>query len=93
MTLLKSHDKRTIMKKIILSIMLVMFVSSAFAGSCPMIWGELDSEIKIAKQSGMSSDKVDLIQKLRDSGKKAHDDGDHVKSEILLNEALILIKS
>ena len=41
----------------------------------------------------MSSDKIDLIQKLRDSGKKAHDDGDHTKSEILLNEALILIKS
>jgi len=41
----------------------------------------------------MSSDKIDIIQKLRDSGKQAHDDGDHAKSEILLNEALILIKS
>ena len=41
----------------------------------------------------MSLDKVNLIQKLRDSGKQAHDDGDHAKSEILLNEALILIKS
>ena len=80
------------MKKIILSLVITLLCSSAFAGSCPMLWGELDSEIKIAKQSGMSSDKVDFIQKLRDSGKKAHDDGDHVKSEILLNEALILIK-
>ena len=81
------------MKKIILSLAITLLCSSAFAGSCPMLWGELDSEIKIAKQSGMSSDKVDLIQKLRDSGKQAHDDGDHAKSEILLNEALILIKS
>ena len=80
------------MKKIILSIVLVVFASSAFAGSCPMLWGELDSEIKIAKQSGMSTDKIDLIQKMRDSGKKAHDDGDHAKSEILLSEALELIK-
>ena len=81
------------MKKIIISLFITLLCSSAFAGSCPMLWGELDSEIKIAKQSGMSSDKVDLIQKLRDSGKQAHDDGDHAKSEILLNEALKLIKS
>ena len=81
------------MKKIITILIITLFSSSAFAGSCPMLWGELDSEIKIAKQSGMSSDKIDLIQKIRDSGKKAHDDGDHTKSEILLNEALILIKS
>ena len=80
------------MKKILITFYFVLFTTTAFAGSCPMLWGELDSEIKIAKQSGMSSDKVDFIQKLRDSGKKAHDDGDHVKSEILLNEALILIK-
>ena len=81
------------MKKIILSLFITLLCSSAFAGSCPMLWGELDSEIKIAKQSGMSSEKVDLIQKLRDSGKQAHDDGDHYKSEVLLGEALILIKS
>ena len=87
------YNERLNMKKIILSTVFVIFTSSAFAGSCPMLWGELDSEIKIAKQSGMSSDKVDLIQKLRNSGKQAHDDGDHAKSEILLNEALILIKS
>ena len=81
------------MKKIILLLVITLLCSPAFAGSCPMLWGELDSEIKIAKESGMSSDKVDIIQKLRDSGKQAHDDGDHAKSEILLNEALILIKS
>ncbi len=81
------------MKNIVLSLILVMFASSAFAGACPMLWGELDSEIKIAKQSGMSSDKIDLVQKIRDSGKQAHDDGDHAKSEILLKEALELIKS
>ena len=72
---------------------MTLFSTLAFANLCPMLWEELDSEIKIAKQSGMSSDKIDLIQKLRDSGKKAHDDGDHSKSEILLSEALELIKS
>ena len=81
------------MKNLILTFIFITFTSSAFAGSCPMLWGELDSEIKIAKQSGMSLDKIDLIKKIRDSGKKAHDDGDHIKSEILLSEALELIKS
>ncbi len=81
------------MKNIVITLIIVLFSTSAFSGSCPMLWGELDSELKIAKQSGMSSDKIDLIQKLRDSGKKAHDDGDHLKSEILLIEALELIKS
>ena len=68
------------MKKLVLIFALIMFTSSAYAGSCPMLWGKIDS--KLAE-----------VQKLRDAGKKAHDDGDHAKSEILLNEALILIKS
>ena len=80
MTLLKSHNKRTIMKKTILSIMLVMFVSSAFAGSCPMMSNNIDAKIAEA-------------QKLRDAGMKAHTDGDHAKSEELLNKALELFKS
>ena len=67
------------MKKLILIFSLIMFTSSAYAGSCPMLWGELDG--KIAK-----------AQELRDAGKKAHDDGDHSKSEKLLKQALELFK-
>ena len=67
------------MKKIIISIFFVLMSSSAFAGSCPMLWGEVDS-------------KMDEIKKLRDAGKKAHDNGDHAKSEELLNKALELFK-
>ena len=68
------------MKKIILSIAFIMFVSSAFAGSCPMMANNIDAKIKEA-------------QKLRDAGMKAHSDGDHTKSEELLNKALELFKS
>ena len=68
------------MKKTILSIMLAMFVSSAFAGSCPMMANDIDA--KIAE-----------VQKLRDAGMKSHADGDHAKSEELLNKALKLFKS
>ena len=68
------------MKKIIISIFFVIITNSAFAGSCPMLWGEIDN-------------KMDEIQKIRDAGKKAHDDGDHTKSEELLNKALSMLKN
>ena len=68
------------MKKIIFSIILAMFASSAFAGSCPMMAKNIDAKIEEA-------------QKLRDAGMKAHSDGDHAKSEELLNKALELFKS
>ena len=48
------------MKKTFLILALILFSSSAFAGSCPMLWAEIDS-------------KIEEIQKLRDDGKKAHD--------------------
>ena len=68
------------MKKTFLILALILFSRSAFAGSCPMLWAEIDS-------------KIEEIQKLRDDGKKAHDDGNHSKSEELLKEALKLLNS
>ena len=68
------------MKKTFFILALILFSSSAFAGSCPMLWAEIDS-------------KIEEIQKLRDDGKKAHDDGSHSKSEELLKEALKLLNS
>ena len=68
------------MKNIILSIVFVIFASSAFAGSCPMMANTVDSKIKQA-------------QELRDQGMEAHKAGNHAKSEELLNKALELFKS
>ncbi len=68
------------MKNFLIVSMLVLFTSSAYAGSCPMIAKNLDSKIEEA-------------QKLRDAGMKAHDAGDHAKSEELLNKAMELFKS
>ena len=67
------------MKNIILSMLFVMFISSAFTGSCPMIAKNIDAKIEEA-------------QKLRDAGMKAHESGNHAKSEELLNKALELFK-
>ena len=68
------------MKNILIALILLTFSSSTFAGSCPMMAGEVKSKIEQAK-------------KLHDAGMKAHSDGDHGKSEELLNKALGLFKS
>ena len=68
------------MKNILLVLTLVVFSSSAFAGSCPMMAGKVKS-------------KIEQAQKLHDAGIKAHSNGDHGKSEELLNKALNLFKS
>lgn len=60
--------------------MLVIFTGSAYAGSCPMLVKKLDNKIEEAS-------------KLRNAGMKAHEAGDHSKSEELLNKAIILFKS
>ena len=81
------------MKNILLTIVFILFSTKAISYSCPMLWEELDYEINSAKNSGMSLKKIKIIQKLRDDGVKAHDDGNHEKSEELLNKALEMIKS
>ena len=68
------------MKKIIITLCLVLFTSSAYAGSCPIMAKNIDDKIKKA-------------QELRDQGMDAHKAGDHAKSEELLGKALDLFKS
>jgi len=68
------------MKNLIIVSIIVLFSTSVFAGSCPMMAKQVDDKIKQA-------------QELRDNAMAAHDSGDHSKSEELLNEALELFKS
>ena len=68
------------MKNFLISLILVLFTSSAYAGSCPMMAKNLDSKIEEA-------------QKTRDAGMKAHEAGNHAESEELLNKAMELFKS
>tara|TARA_Y100000816_G_scaffold266617_1_gene227311 strand:+ start:339 stop:572 length:234 start_codon:yes stop_codon:yes gene_type:complete len=77
------------MKKLFISIYLILISNVAFAGSCPMLWGKIDSSINNVADKEL---KV-KIQELRDAGEKAHSNGDHSKSEKLLNEAISLINS
>ena len=68
------------MKKFIIATLLILFTSSAFAGSCLIMAKNVD-------------EKIEQVQKLRDDAMKAHEDGDHAKSEELLIKALNLFKS
>ena len=68
------------MKKIILIFALLSFSTSVFAGSCPMMANKVEKKIEAAK-------------KLHADGVKAHQSGDHKKSEELLGKALDLFKS
>tara|TARA_Y100000591_G_C21489253_1_gene524303 strand:- start:367 stop:627 length:261 start_codon:yes stop_codon:yes gene_type:complete len=72
--------ERINMKNIFATLIILMFTSSAFAGSCPMIAAKINSKIAEA-------------QKLHDEGMEAHKSGNHTKSEELLNKALNLFKS
>ena len=68
------------MKNLLIASIIVLFSTSVFAGSCPMMAKQVDDKIKQA-------------QELRDNAMAAHDSGDHSKSEELLNEALELFKN
>ena len=77
------------MKEIFITISFLLISNVAFAGSCPMLWGKIDSSI-----NNVANEELKVkIQELRDAGEKAHSDGDHSESEKLLNEALSLINS
>ena len=74
------NNNRKIMKKIVMTLFLVLFTTSVYAGSCPMMAKSLD-------------DKISEAQTLRSQGVAAHDAGDHAKSEELLGKAMELFKS
>ena len=67
------------MKKIVIALFIMLFTSSVYAGSCPMMAKSVDEKIAEA-------------QTLRDQGMAAHDAGDHAKSEELLGKAMMLFK-
>tara|TARA_B100000579_G_C22744886_1_gene810978 strand:- start:932 stop:1138 length:207 start_codon:yes stop_codon:yes gene_type:complete len=68
------------MKKIIISILLVMFTSAVYASSCMTMASKIDKKIEEA-------------QKLRNEAMKAHEIGDHAKSDELFAKAMDLFKN
>ena len=50
------------MKKIIATIAFVLFTTSAFSYSCPMLWGEVDELLKTAKDSGKTAAQIEEVK-------------------------------
>ena len=80
------------MKKIIVTLAFVIFTTSAYSYSCPMLWGEIDELLKTADANGKTAAQIEEIKTLRNKGKKAHDEASHEMSEIFLKKALNMLK-
>ena len=77
------------MKIFLLTIFLVLMTNSSFASMCPVLWAKVDT-----RMDEINDEKIKLkVKKLRNDGEMAHFNGDHAKSEELLNKALGLIKN
>ncbi len=77
------------MKKLILAAMMTAALAMpAYAKQCPALMGKIDEAMKTATVDDATKTKV---MALYETGKAAHDAGDHAASETALNEALVLL--
>ncbi|EWH01664.1 hypothetical protein [Halomonas sp. BC04] len=76
------------MKKLFAALVLLAFVSPAWAATCPMLMGEIDEALADdAKVAQLSETELEQVNQLRQEGEEAHNAGDHARSEEMLNEA------
>ena len=84
-------NKTKLLSIIFLTIASLSFSSkNVFAYSCPMLWAEIDEAILLLDAE---NDKaiIEAATTLRNEGVNLHDNGDHSKSEDVLNAALRLL--
>ena len=78
------------MKKTILALLLsVAFAAPAFANDCPNLMGKVDEAMKTTTVDDAT--KAEVLA-LYETGKKAHEAGDHAASVAALDAALALLK-
>ena len=78
------------MTKTALALILTLgFAAPAFAGDCPNLMGAIDEAMKTTTVDDAT--KTEILA-LYETGKAAHDAGDHAASETALNAALALLK-
>lgn len=75
-------------KQLALGLVLALFVSSAFAYSCPGLMSDVDRALENDQVvADLSQSQLDKVRKLRDRGEKLHSQGKHGESVETLNEA------
>ncbi|MCE8017585.1 hypothetical protein HOP62_16025 [Halomonas sp. MCCC 1A17488] len=79
-------------RKLFVALVLMAFISPAWASQCPMLMSEIDDALEDdAKVSQLSEDDLARVRELREQGEQYHNDGDHAQSEEALNEAKELL--
>jgi hypothetical protein len=80
-------------RKIFCSFVLSAVSVSAFAGSCPILMGEIDAALADpAVEERIGADEYAAAQRLRQEGDDAHKAGNHAKSEQALKKAKEILK-
>ena len=78
------------MKKTILALMLsATLAAPAFAGDCPNLMGKVDEAMKTTTVDDATKAE---IMALYETGKAAHEAGDHTASVTAFDAALVLLK-
>jgi hypothetical protein len=77
------------MKAIVLSLALAVGLAApAFANNCPVLMGQFEEALKTSTVDDATKA---AAQALYDTGKAAHESGDHAASLEALNEALAML--
>ncbi len=77
------------MTKTALTLALILGLAApAFAGNCPVVIGEIEEALKTAT---LDEATMTQVTALLDTGKTAHDAGDHAASMAALDEAKVLL--
>lgn len=67
---------------------LALFISPAWAHTCPVLMGEIDQALgDEAVVAQLDEDQLTQVHELRQQGEEYHDAGEHDQSEAALNEA------
>lgn len=72
----------------LMTLVLLVFSSAAFAGSCSRLMNEVDAALEdAAVEQRLSDDELMRVRKLREEGEEAHRNGNHAESVEALKQA------
>lgn len=80
------------LKTLFATLALALFISPAWAHTCPVLMQEIDQALNNESTvAQLDQDKLEEVRELRQQGETYHQEGDHEQSEEVLNEAKDLL--
>jgi hypothetical protein len=75
-------------KKLFAAMVLMAFMAPAWAHMCPALMSDIDEALQNEEiVAQLSEDELERVNELRAQGEQYHNDGEHDRSEEVLNEA------